>query len=77
MTSSFVRRLLIRGPAAHLAENAFVLHFSLEDPRAIPAIDRLAYECIEGPFDLIERQRTEKPLEQHFLMVEGPASIEP
>ncbi|WP_213739861.1 alpha/beta fold hydrolase [Bradyrhizobium sp. dw_411] len=47
------------------------------DPRAMPAIDRLAHECIEGPFDLIARQRTEKPLEQHFLTVEGPASIEP
>ena len=50
---------------------------NIVDPRAMPAIDRLAYECIEGPFDLIERQRTEKPLEQHFLTVEGPASIEP
>ena len=40
------------------------------DPRAMPTIDRLAHECIEGPFDLIERQRTERPLEQHFLTVE-------
>jgi pimeloyl-ACP methyl ester carboxylesterase len=47
------------------------------DPRAMPAVDRLAYECIEGPFDLIARQRTEKPLEEHFLTVEGPANIEP
>jgi acetyl esterase/lipase len=47
------------------------------DPRAMPAINRLAHECIEGPFDLIARQRTEKPLEQHFLTVEGPANIEP
>ena len=47
------------------------------DPRAIPVMDRLAHECIEGPFDLVARQRTEKPLEQHFLTVEGPASIEP
>jgi hypothetical protein len=43
----------------------------------MPAIDQLAHECIEGPFDLIARQRTEKPLEQHFLKVEGPANIEP
>jgi pimeloyl-ACP methyl ester carboxylesterase len=49
----------------------------LVDPRAMPAVDRLAYECIEGPFDLIARQRTEKPLEQHFLTVEGPANTEP
>ena len=47
------------------------------DPRAMPAVDRLARECIEGPFDLIARQRTEKPLEQYFLTVEGPAKIEP
>jgi pimeloyl-ACP methyl ester carboxylesterase len=50
---------------------------NLVDPRAIPVIDRLAYECIEGPFDLIERQRTEKPLDQHFLTVEAPADVEP
>jgi pimeloyl-ACP methyl ester carboxylesterase len=49
----------------------------LVDPRAMPVVDRLAHECIEGPFDLIARQKTEKPLEQHFLTVEGPADIEP
>ena len=47
------------------------------DPRAMPAVDRLAYECIEGPFDLIARQRTERPLEKHFLTVEQPANVEP
>jgi dipeptidyl aminopeptidase/acylaminoacyl peptidase len=47
------------------------------DPVAMPTVDRLAGECIEGPFDLVERQRTERPLEQHFLTVEGPADIEP
>src|ERR1700690_3925519 len=35
------------------------------DPVAMPTVDRLAGECIEGPFDLAERQRTERPLEQH------------
>jgi hypothetical protein len=35
----------------------------LVDPRAIPDIDRLASECIEGPFDLKRSQRTEQPLE--------------
>jgi dipeptidyl aminopeptidase/acylaminoacyl peptidase len=49
----------------------------LIDPRAMSTVDQLARECIEGPFDLIERQRTEKPLEQHFLTVEAPASTEP
>jgi hypothetical protein len=43
----------------------------------MPAVDRLARECIEGPFDLIARQRTEKPLEQYFLTVKAPAEIEP
>ena len=28
------------------------------DPRAMPAIDRLAQECVEGPFDLFVRSRT-------------------
>src|SRR5262249_44773085 len=37
------------------------------DRRAIPTIDQLAQECIEGPFDLQRRQRTEQPLEQYFL----------
>ncbi|MDR3407066.1 MAG: alpha/beta fold hydrolase [Methylovirgula sp.] len=47
------------------------------DPRAMPAIDKLAKECIEGPWDLSARQRTEKPLEQHFLTVARPADAEP
>lgn len=47
------------------------------DPRAMPAIDRLAQECIEGPFDLIVRQRTGRPLEQYFLMVQDPTKAEP
>ncbi|MCK1755839.1 alpha/beta fold hydrolase [Bradyrhizobium sp. 137] len=47
------------------------------DPRAMPAIDRLAQECIEGPFDLIVRQRTGRPLEQYFLTVQDPSKAEP
>jgi pimeloyl-ACP methyl ester carboxylesterase len=47
------------------------------DPRAMPAIDRLAQECIEGPFDLIVRQRSERPLEQYFLTVQDPTRAEP
>jgi pimeloyl-ACP methyl ester carboxylesterase len=47
------------------------------DPRAMPAIDRLARECIEGPFDLFLRQRTEKPLQQYFLTVNDPTKVEP
>jgi len=47
------------------------------DRRAIPAIDQLAQECIEGPFDIRARQRTEQPLEQHFLTTEHPSDVEP
>jgi acetyl esterase/lipase len=47
------------------------------DPRAMPAVDRLVHECVEGPYDLMVRQRTEKPLEDYFLKVEHPADIEP
>jgi pimeloyl-ACP methyl ester carboxylesterase len=47
------------------------------DPRAMPAIDQLAQECIEGPFDLRRRQLTEQPLEQYFLTTKHPSDIEP
>jgi acetyl esterase/lipase len=47
------------------------------DPRAIPAIDQLAQECIEGPFDLRRRQLTEQPLEQYFLNTKHPSDVEP
>jgi pimeloyl-ACP methyl ester carboxylesterase len=46
-------------------------------PEAIPTIDRLADECIESIFDIMERRRTEKPLEQHFLSVSNIAIVEP
>ena len=47
------------------------------DPRAMPAIDQLAQECIEGPFDLRRRQLTEQPLEQYFLTTKQPSDVEP
>jgi pimeloyl-ACP methyl ester carboxylesterase len=47
------------------------------DPRAMPAIDKLAKECIEGPWDISARNRTTLPLAQHFLTVAHPADIEP
>jgi pimeloyl-ACP methyl ester carboxylesterase len=47
------------------------------DPRAMPALDRLAGVCIEGPFDLSARQRIGQELNQHFLMGDQPADIEP
>jgi len=46
-------------------------------PEAIPTIDRLADECIESIFDILERRRTERPLEQHFLSVQNIAVVEP
>ena len=46
-------------------------------PEAIPTVDRLADECIESIFDIMERRRTEKPLEQHFLSVPNIALVEP
>jgi pimeloyl-ACP methyl ester carboxylesterase len=49
----------------------------LVDRRAIPVIDQLARECIEGPFDLRARQRTEQPLEQYFLTTRHPSDVEP
>jgi acetyl esterase/lipase len=47
------------------------------DGRAMPAIDRLAQECIEGPFDLRQRQLTEQPLQQYFLTTRHPSDVEP
>jgi pimeloyl-ACP methyl ester carboxylesterase len=47
------------------------------DLQAMPVINQLARECIEGPFDLAARQKTGEPLEQHFLTVEEPANTEP
>jgi pimeloyl-ACP methyl ester carboxylesterase len=46
-------------------------------PAAIPTVDGLADECIESIFDIMERRRTEKPLEQHFLSVPNIAIVEP
>jgi pimeloyl-ACP methyl ester carboxylesterase len=47
------------------------------DRRAIPVVDKLAEECIEGPFDIRVRQRTEQPLEQYFLTTKHPSDLEP
>ena len=47
------------------------------DPRAMPAINQLAKECIEGPFDIRARQRTELPLQKYFLTTQHPSDVEP
>lgn len=57
-----------------------VFHANMDkvvDRRALPAVDQLAKECIEGPFDLKTRQRTEQPLERYFLTTKHPSDIEP
>jgi pimeloyl-ACP methyl ester carboxylesterase len=47
------------------------------DRRALPAINQLAKECIEGPFDIKMRRRTEQPLDQYFLTTKHPSDVEP
>ena len=37
------------------------------DPSAIPVVNRLASECIESIFDILERRQTAKPLAHAFL----------
>jgi acetyl esterase/lipase len=46
-------------------------------PSALPIVDSLASECIESIFDIVERRRTERPLEQNFLSVPNIAITEP
>jgi acetyl esterase/lipase len=50
---------------------------SVVAPAAMPAVDRLATECIESIFDIVMRDRTSKPLAQDFLTVTNPAVLEP
>src|ERR1700722_3581362 len=45
-------------------------------PEAMPTVDRLANECIESIFDILERQSAKKPLEQNFLSVGNIATVE-
>ncbi len=47
------------------------------DPRAMPAINHLAQECVEGPYDLWIRGRTGRIFEQYFLTVDHPGNVEP
>ncbi|MBP0495767.1 hypothetical protein J5Y10_23485 [Roseomonas sp. SG15] len=46
-------------------------------PRANPAMERLASECIESIYDLIARKESEKPMEQGFLRVPDLSTAEP
>jgi acetyl esterase/lipase len=50
---------------------------SVVAPAAMPAVDRLATECIESAFDILVREETSKPLAHDFLIVANPATLEP
>src|SRR6201996_2617416 len=50
---------------------------SIVAPVAMPIVDLLAEECIESPFDILERGRTAAPLAKEFLIVKNPAEVEP
>lgn len=50
---------------------------SVVAPEAMPTVDRLATECIESLFDIIERDRTSGPLAKEFLTVKNPARTQP
>ena len=46
-------------------------------PAAIPTVNALAEQCIEGAFDLYVREKMSAPLAQTFLSVKNPATVEP
>jgi acetyl esterase/lipase len=50
---------------------------SIIAPAAMSTVDRLAEACIEGPFDILVREKISGPLEKAFLTVGNPATIEP
>ena len=47
------------------------------EPSAIPVVDRLASECIESIFDIVERRLTERPLAHAFLSEDNFAAAQP
>ena len=47
------------------------------EPAAMPIVDALANQCIEGAFDLYVREKMSAPLAKIFLSVKNPATIEP
>src|SRR5580693_86011 len=46
-------------------------------PAAIPTVNALAEQCIEGAFDIYVREKMSAPLERTFLSVKNPATVEP
>jgi acetyl esterase/lipase len=47
------------------------------EPAAMPTVDALANQCIEGAFDLYLREKMSAPLAKTFLSVKNPAMVEP
>ena len=47
------------------------------EPAAMPTVDALANQCIEGAFDLYVRGKMSAPLATTFLSVKNPATVEP
>jgi acetyl esterase/lipase len=47
------------------------------EPAAMPTVNALAEQCIEGAFDLYIRQKLSAPLAHAFLSVKNPAAVEP
>jgi pimeloyl-ACP methyl ester carboxylesterase len=46
-------------------------------PAAMPTVNALAEQCIEGAFDIYIREKMSAPLAQTFLSVKNPATVEP
>jgi acetyl esterase/lipase len=47
------------------------------EPAAMPTVDALVNQCIEGAFDLYVREKMSAPLAQTFLSIKNPATVEP
>jgi acetyl esterase/lipase len=47
------------------------------EPAAMPTVDALANQCIEGAFDLYVRGKMSAPLATTFLSVKNPATVDP
>jgi acetyl esterase/lipase len=50
---------------------------SVVEPAAMPVVDALVNQCIEGAFDLYIREKMSAPLAKIFLSVKNLAPIEP
>ena len=50
---------------------------SVVEPAAMPVVDALVNQCIEGAFDLYIREKMSAPLAKIFLSVKNLATIEP